>query len=68
MFIFNYVNKQLLFVDSDGDVLMFAGMRNNKALQSPAGTSAAVEDYLERILELINSKGYARVIDIAAAL
>jgi len=27
-----------------------------------------MEDYLERILELINSKGYARVIDIAAAL
>src|SRR6266516_1299606 len=30
--------------------------------------SSTVEDYLERILELINSKGYARVIDIAAAL
>ena len=43
-------------------------MRNKKASQSPAGASAAVEDYLERILELINSKGYARVIDIAAAL
>ena len=28
-------------------------------------TSAAVEDYLERILELINTKGYARVVDIA---
>jgi Mn-dependent DtxR family transcriptional regulator len=27
-----------------------------------------VEDYLERILELINSKGYARIIDIASAL
>jgi Mn-dependent DtxR family transcriptional regulator len=27
-----------------------------------------VEDYLERILELINVKGYARVVDIAAAL
>jgi len=27
-----------------------------------------VEDYLERILGLINSKGYARVVDIAAAL
>jgi Mn-dependent DtxR family transcriptional regulator len=38
--------------------------RNNSAL----GSSAAVEDYLERILELINSKGYARVVDIAAAL
>jgi Mn-dependent DtxR family transcriptional regulator len=33
-----------------------------------ARNSAAVEDYLERILELMNSKGYARVVDIAAAL
>src|SRR5262245_39308520 len=47
---------------------MFTGMRNKKASQSPAATSTAVEDYLERILELINSKGYARVIDIAASL
>src|ERR1700683_891069 len=31
-------------------------------------SSAAVEDYLERILELINSKGYARVADIAQGL
>ena len=30
--------------------------------------SAAVEDYLERILDLINTKGYARVVDIASAL
>src|SRR6478609_1957087 len=30
--------------------------------------SAAVEDYLERILELINTKGYARVVDIAEGL
>jgi len=35
---------------------------------SSLGSSSAVEDYLERILELINSKGYARVVDIAAAL
>ena len=35
---------------------------------SSLGSSATVEDYLERILELINSKGYARVVDIAAAL
>jgi len=28
----------------------------------------AVEDYLERILELINTKGYARVVDIAHGL
>ena len=27
-----------------------------------------MEDYLERILELINSKGYARVVDIASGL
>ena len=27
-----------------------------------------MEDYLERILELINQKGYARVVDIASAL
>jgi Mn-dependent DtxR family transcriptional regulator len=32
------------------------------------GSSTAVEDYLERILELINSKGYARVVDIASSL
>src|SRR5215510_11058281 len=43
-------------------------MRNKKPVQSTASNSTAVEDYLERILELINSKGYARVIDIAAAL
>jgi Mn-dependent DtxR family transcriptional regulator len=30
--------------------------------------SSAVEDYLERILELINTKGYARVVDIAESL
>lgn len=30
--------------------------------------SSAVEDYLERILGLINTKGYARVVDIAQAL
>jgi Mn-dependent DtxR family transcriptional regulator len=42
-------------------------MRDKKGSHAPA-TSTAVEDYLERILELINSKGYARVIDIAAAL
>ena len=33
-----------------------------------AVSSAAVEDYLERILELINTKGYARVVDIARSL
>src|SRR4029077_5714089 len=39
-----------------------------KKTQSALGNSAAVEDYLERILELISSKGYARVVDIASAL
>jgi Mn-dependent DtxR family transcriptional regulator len=35
---------------------------------SALGQSQAVEDYLERILELINTKGYARVVDIAQSL
>ena len=38
-----------------------------KAKATPR-SSAAVEDYLERILELINTKGYARVVDIAQSL
>ena len=37
-----------------------------KTAKRPA--SSAVEDYLERILELINTKGYARVADIARSL
>src|SRR5689334_24996959 len=40
------------------------GKKSRSALRS----SAAVEDYLERILELIDAKGYARVVDIASAL
>jgi Mn-dependent DtxR family transcriptional regulator len=36
--------------------------------KAPARNSVAVEDYLERILELINTKGYARVVDIAESL
>jgi len=47
--------------------LFCARMRNKKSSQT-ASTSTVVEDYLERILELIDSKGYARVIDIATAL
>jgi Mn-dependent DtxR family transcriptional regulator len=31
-------------------------------------SSSAVEDYLERIQELIETKGYARVVDIAGSL
>ena len=38
------------------------------AKMNASGSSAAVEDYLERILELINTKGYARVVDIATSL
>ena len=37
-----------------------------RTVKRPAST--AVEDYLERILELINTKGYARVADIARSL
>jgi Mn-dependent DtxR family transcriptional regulator len=39
-----------------------------KKISSALGSSTVVEDYLERILELINSKGYARVVDIASSL
>ena len=38
------------------------------ASSAAAHNSSAVEDYLERILELINTKGYARVVDIAGSL
>lgn len=38
------------------------------AKMTASRSSAAVEDYLERILELINTKGYARVVDIATSL
>src|SRR5260370_12285365 len=34
----------------------------------PVGRSSTVEDYLEQILDLINTKGYARVADIALGL
>lgn len=34
----------------------------------PASPSQSVEDYLERIYELIRAKGYARVVDIASSL
>src|SRR6516162_11855310 len=35
---------------------------------APSSRSSAVEDYLEQILDLINTKGYARVADIAQGL
>ena len=37
-------------------------------MKSITRSSSTVEDYLERILELITKKGYARVVDIAASL
>jgi len=37
-------------------------------MPSHTDTSATVEDYLERIYELIEAKGYARVVDIASSL
>lgn len=37
-------------------------------IKSGNRSSAAVEDYLERIQELIDAKGYARVVDIAGSL
>ena len=36
--------------------------------QTTSRNSTAVEDYLERILDLIQNKGYARVVDIAGSL
>jgi DtxR family transcriptional regulator, manganese transport regulator len=56
--LFDYFARNFILTDMPG----------KKASHSALGSSAAVEDYLERILELINSKGYARVVDIAAAL
>ena len=48
---------------------MTASKQPTPATASPrVVSSAAVEDYLERILELINTKGYARVVDIARSL
>src|SRR5215469_1971084 len=43
-------------------------MPATSSIRQPSRNSAAVEDYLERILELINTKGYARVVDIAQSL
>jgi Mn-dependent DtxR family transcriptional regulator len=43
-------------------------MKRRANSRSAPASSVAVEDYLERILELIDSKGYARVVDIAAGL
>src|SRR2546423_12501080 len=48
-----------------GRAFIFATVTAGK---KPKRNSSAVEDYLERILELIDSKGYARVVDIATSL
>ena len=57
-----------------GLTLRFGERMTGRVMPAPkkakpvARNSAAVEDYLERILELINTKGYARVVDIAESL
>lgn len=43
-------------------------MARKNSSASALGSSSSVEDYLERILDLINTKGYARVVDIASGL
>ena len=40
----------------------------NKTGKRTSRSSSAVEDYLERIQELIEAKGYARAVDIAGSL
>ncbi|MGC3989345.1 MAG: transcriptional regulator MntR [Chthoniobacteraceae bacterium] len=58
--------RSSLCLDSFSPAFYRAGMAAKKI--ATRGSSAAMEDYLERILELINSKGYARVVDIASSL
>ena len=43
-------------------------MDDSPSTPPPPRTTSAVEDYLERISDLIKTKGYARVVDIAAEL
>jgi Mn-dependent DtxR family transcriptional regulator len=43
-------------------------MDNRRAMPAPSSPSQSAEDYLERIHELIEEKGYARVVDIASSL
>jgi Mn-dependent DtxR family transcriptional regulator len=45
-----------------------AGSLNYPMIKASNRSSSAAEDYLERIQELIEAKGYARVVDIAASL
>lgn len=41
---------------------------NPAVMSAPTAPSQSAEDYLERIHELIEAKGYARVVDIASSL
>ncbi|HSJ04031.1 MAG: transcriptional regulator MntR [Verrucomicrobium sp.] len=43
-------------------------MPDPRPVRSPNGQSRAIEDYLEQIHNLIETKGYARVVDIAQNL
>src|SRR5689334_24070486 len=43
-------------------------MNNRRVMPAPSSPSQSAEDYLERIHELIEEKGYARVVDIASSL
>jgi Mn-dependent DtxR family transcriptional regulator len=43
-------------------------MFNSPEMANRTGPSQSAEDYLERIHELIEEKGYARVVDIASSL
>ena len=43
-------------------------MLNSSVMSTPSLPSQSAEDYLERIHELIEEKGYARVVDIASSL
>jgi DtxR family transcriptional regulator, manganese transport regulator len=63
-----FVNQQLLLVLTIFRTSSIFQSMPRQKLKSALGSSSAVEDYLERILELIDSKGYARVVDIAERL
>jgi Mn-dependent DtxR family transcriptional regulator len=62
----NYLsNDKYFYFDPCPVPLTFSAVASPR---KPRRNSSAVEDYLERILELIDSKGYARVVDIANGL
>lgn len=47
---------------------IFKTVFNARAMPTHTSPSQSAEDYLERIHELIEAKGYARVVDIASSL